>query len=120
MTGETEQPFQGHAPIWLTIPGFQELDLGKSVVTPKRIDTKDNDYQTFKEKQWKAIDEGIEREDWSRQAETCLLDIYELNKTQYKGRGQEGRVEKKSISAPHHPKDGKAHNAQGRAMQRQL
>ena len=34
----TDQPFQGHKPITLRIPGFQELDLGYRLVNPKRID----------------------------------------------------------------------------------
>ena len=33
---ENDQPFQGHRPIKLTIPGFQDSDLGYRLVNPKK------------------------------------------------------------------------------------
>ena len=32
----TDQPFHGHAPITLKIPGLHELDLGYRLVNPKK------------------------------------------------------------------------------------
>ena len=33
---ERAQPFQGHSPICLVIPGFTDLDLGNRLVNPKK------------------------------------------------------------------------------------
>ena len=57
---------------------------------------------------------------WSQKSEEWLLTFYEVNKAEYRGRGQADIMEKRTISAPQHPKDGHAHNARGRELQRRL
>ena len=79
---ETEQPFQGHTPITLTTPGFEDLDLGHRLVNPKRIDltgpcddTQEPEEQGDQES-WNKDDSW---EAWAKGAEGWLLNKYRVN-----------------------------------------
>ena len=60
MWRETEQPLQGHTPIWISIPSSRYLDLGSRIVTPKNIDSTGKD-QNSKERPWDPMEERSNR-----------------------------------------------------------
>ena len=115
---ETEQPFQGHSPVILTIPGFRDMDLGERIVNPKKVDITVKATNAEHETQ-RDIDEG-DWGRWSQKAEEWLLTFHEVHKAEYRDRGQADRMENKTISAPQHLKNGHAHNVRGRELQRRL
>ena len=57
---ENEQPLQGHSPIFLTIPGFRDMDLGERIVNPPKMDLtgKENNAENENPEGY-HVDEGI-------------------------------------------------------------
>ena len=89
-------------------------------MNPKRVDltgpcddTEEPEGQGDQEN-WDSNDSW---EAWAKEAEEWLLTKYRTNKAPYRGRGQEDKLEKITISAPQHSKDGVGHNAQCRKLQ---
>ena len=62
-----------HTPIKVSILGYEGIDLGTINVTQNRVDTVGKDHNTFQDSEYKPMEDLIEWEEWSKQAETWLL-----------------------------------------------
>ena len=102
--------------------GERKVNLQKVDLTTTNTETKQPNDLTTPANQMGELGKKEEKqeewEEWSQKAEEWLLTKYGVNKKPYKGRGQKDRTDKRVISAPQNAKEGHAHNAKGRELQR--
>ena len=71
---ETERPFHGHTPFKLTVPAYEDLDLGSRATILTKVVTADKDHKTYQDTPSKATEGTVDWEEWSKHAENWLME----------------------------------------------